>query len=207
MKRTTLAATLSSILVASFIGHSAQVHAADMNLEHHKSSETKKHSEMKQQSWRGEANDAWIDGKIEAMYLFNDSLNSFSIDTNVERGVVILSGEVDTPMDSTLASELAQGVDGVKQVKNNLMVVYESTDTELKDQVVLVDEKIENVIKNRLLANSRVSGTTIMVDSEGLAVTLSGTVRSELEQNIALEIAKNANDVQMVTNELEIVTY
>ncbi len=72
--------------------------------------------------WKGEARDAWIDGKIETSYMLNSYLNPFKIDTHVANGKVVLTGEVDSQVDKDLAAEIAQGIDGVTGVDNELMV-------------------------------------------------------------------------------------
>ena len=48
------------------------------------------------------------------------TLTRVQVDTN--RGVVQLSGVVDTPADRSLAERVARGVSGVKGVTNNLQV-------------------------------------------------------------------------------------
>ncbi len=155
-------------------------------------------------TWKDDTKDAWIDGKVEATFLFNGNLNSFDINTEVKMGTVTLTGTVDTKVDRQLASELARDIDGVKEVKNELVVVREDIEEDSDENNGFIDAKIATVIKTRLLSNSEVSGTSIDVDVDGLKVTLSGTVRSESERDVALSIAKNADDVQMVVNNLNI---
>lgn len=157
-----------------------------------------------QNEWQDEAMDAWIDGKVEATLLFNGDLNSFKIDTQVNMGVVTLSGNVDTHVDKKLAAELAKGIDGVKQVDNQLMIVREEVLEDSGESMGFVDAKIATVIKTRLLSSREVSGMDIDVDVKGLKVTLSGTVDTEVERDLALDIAKNADDVQMVADKLKV---
>jgi len=156
--------------------------------------------------WQDDAMDAWIDGKVEATLLFNGNLNSFEIDTKVNMGVVTLSGTVDTQVDRKLAGELAKDIDGVREVNNELSVVREKLDETDDEYTGFVDAKIATVIKTRLLSSREVSGTNIDVNVEGLKVTLSGSVASKEERDLALEIAKNADDVQMVTDKLKVAS-
>jgi osmotically-inducible protein OsmY len=146
--------------------------------------------------------DAWIDGKAEATLLFNSELNSFEIDTDVKMGMVTLTGQVDTEAERKLAVELIKEIDGVKDVSNELVVVRENVIEGSAEDAIFIDAEIETVITRRLLSNSEISGRSINVDVEGLKVTLSGTVNSESERQLALDIAKNADDVQMVTDNL-----
>ncbi|MFC0116667.1 BON domain-containing protein [Pseudoalteromonas xiamenensis] len=164
-----------------------------------------------QNSWEKEANDAWIDGKAEATLLFNGELNNFDINTDVKNGVVTLTGKVENSVEKKLAEELIIGIDGVKDVKNDLTIV-KSKNTEKKAMekndkgADFTDAKIATVIKTRFLFDGDVDGTDIDVDVVNRKVTLTGTVASEAEKDLAITIAKNASDVTSVDDELEIVS-
>ena len=163
--------------------------------------------------WEEGAKDAWIDGKAEATLLFNGNLNSFDINTDVQNGKVILTGKVDNSVDKKLAEELVANIDGVTDVDNQLTVVEEH-DSEAMDgddmdmdsaTGKLTDAKIATVIKTRLLMDSDISGFDIDVDVEQGNVTLTGTVDSYAERDLAVEIAKNATDVTDVEDNLKVV--
>lgn len=163
--------------------------------------------------WEEGAKDAWIDGKAEATLLFNGNLNSFDINTDVQNGKVILTGKVDNSVDKKLAEELVANIDGVTDVDNQLTIVEEH-DSEAMDgddmdmdsaTGKLTDAKIATVIKTRLLMDSDISGFDIDVDVEQGNVTLTGTVDSDAERDLAVEIAKNATDVTDVEDNLKVV--
>jgi hypothetical protein len=76
---------------------------------------------------QGESNqsaikDAWMHGMIESALLFNEHINSFDIDTDVENGVAYLRGAVESDIDRDLAGEIAKSVDGITKVENELVV-------------------------------------------------------------------------------------
>ncbi|NOU50604.1 BON domain-containing protein [Pseudoalteromonas sp. JBTF-M23] len=154
--------------------------------------------------WEKEASDAWIDGKAEATLLFNTNLNSFDINTDVQGGVVVLTGKVENGIDKKLAEELVEGIDGVKAVDNRISIVENHKRSE-KDESTFTDAKIATVIKTRLLFDSDLDGTDINVDVENGKVTLSGEVESTSEKQLAIEIAKNTDDVRGVSARLKIV--
>lgn len=180
MKRTTLAVMMTLALAAT----SANVAAND---------------------WKDNAKDAWIDGKAETTLLLNGNLNSFTIDTDVNNGVVTLTGKVESAVDKALAEELVESLDGVKSVDNQLMVV-ESDKQKMhdKDGNALKDAKITTVVKTRLLFESEVSGTAINVDTKNGTVTLNGHVDSSAEKDLAVTIAKNTKDVKNVVDKLKV---
>lgn len=185
MKRTIISLAMCSVLATS------AVHAKD-------------------NTWEKGAQDAWIDGKAEATLLFNTNLNSFDINTDVKNGVVTLTGKVEHSVDKKLAHELVAGIDGVKSVENEITIYKEkeSKDVEKErgmESSALTDAKIATVIKTRLLLDSDITGTDIDVDVEARNVTLTGTVDSSAEKQLVLNIAKNADDVKDVEDQLKIV--
>lgn len=177
--------TLSIIIAAAISTASLNVHAEN--------------------TWKDGANDAWIDGKAESTLLFNGSLNSFDINTDVKNGTVILTGKVKNSVDKALAEELVESLEGVTKVDNMLTVVDEMSD-EHDDEMMqgLKDSKVETVVKTRLLFESQVSGLDIEVDVANGIVTLEGNVKSDAERDLAVAIAQNTNDVKSVVNKLQL---
>ena len=161
-------------------------------------------------SWENESKDAWIDGKAETVLLMNTNLNNFDINTDVKNGKVVLTGKVESDLDKELAEELVLSLDGVTDVDNKLTVV-KNVDTKNKKmksdstESDLTDAKITTVITTRFLFNSEVGGTDIDVDTDIGVVTLNGTVGSDAEKQLAVKIAKNAEDVRDVVDNLTIV--
>lgn len=155
-------------------------------------------------TWKDKSKDAWLDGKAESTLLFNGNLNSFDINTDVQNGVVILTGKVKSEVDKALAQELIESLDGVKAVDNKLTVLTEKTYENSKILVSLTDSKVEAVVKTKLLLESAVSGTEIEVEVNKGIVTLMGKVESDSARELAIAIAKNTNDVKNVVDKLEI---
>lgn len=158
-------------------------------------------------TWENEAKDAWIDGKAESTLLLNTNLNSFDINTDVKDGTVTLTGKVDSEIDKALAEELVENLEGVEEINNEITVYNEA---EMKDEPNemlsgLKDSKVASVVKTRLLLESEVSGTDIDVDAKSGVVILQGEVDSKSEQDLAIAIAKNTNDVKEVIDNLKII--
>jgi hyperosmotically inducible protein len=157
------------------------------------------------QDWQDDAKDAWIDGKVETTLLLNTNLNSFDINTDVHAGKVTLTGKVDGSIDKSLASELVKSLDGVESIDNQLTVMKQqddSNDSDLGDE--LTDAKIAMIVKTRLMFSDDVTGSDINVDVKSGVVTLEGTVTNDAERDLAIAIAKNADDVDKVVDELRI---
>jgi len=66
--------------------------------------------------------DAAITTSIKAKYLADDTLKGLDISVETQQGVVTLTGSVQSDSAKELATTIAQGVDGVTSVNNQLTV-------------------------------------------------------------------------------------
>jgi osmotically-inducible protein OsmY len=161
------------------------------------------------ESFAGDAQDAWLTGKIETVYALNEHLNPFAIDTDVDNGIVHLTGTVESEIDRDLAEALAAGIEGVIEVDNDLVVgaaehdAQQAADGGRRDFGTWVDDATTTAaVKSRLIGNDSTNGLQIDVDTNNDVVTLSGRVDSDEERDLAEEIARNATDVADVHNNL-----
>jgi osmotically-inducible protein OsmY len=167
----------------------------------------------KSDSYDTTTKDAWITGKIETLFTLNRHLNAFSIDTDVDKGMVSLTGVVESDIDRDLAVELAKGVEGVVAVKSTLTIEPKTARQTANANAVkhdgdrtfgtwVDDATTTAAVKSKLVGNSNVQGIKIDVDTRGDVVTLSGRVASSEEKQLAEEIARNTGDVSDVRNQL-----
>ena len=167
----------------------------------------------------GDFEDARLTGRIESMYLLNPHLSAFAIDTDVENGIVRLTGAVESDIDRDLAGALAENVDGVVDVDNELRIdenarreVVASNDAgdpadgesdTRRDFGSWVDDTTTTAaVKSRLIGNAHTKGLQIDVDTQGDIVTLSGRVETAEEKALAEQITRSAGDVADVRNNL-----
>ena len=68
------------------------------------------------------ANDGWLWTKTRAVLATTDDLRESTINVDVDNAVVTLSGTVATQAQKTKAAQVAKGIEGVKSVRNNLVV-------------------------------------------------------------------------------------
>ena len=66
--------------------------------------------------------DATISNTVRAQLIGDADLNIFQIDVTTYKGIVQLSGFVDSATAKERAGRVAAGVQGVKEVRNNLIV-------------------------------------------------------------------------------------
>ena len=167
-------------------------------------------AEATMNSLERKASDAWREGKLDTIYLFNRHLNNFTIDPEVVGSTVILTGKVESDVDKALAEQLALGIDGVSEVENRLTVVTadEARSGKPEGERALSD-KIEDAtltaeVKTQLLANDETHGLSINVDTVSRNVTLSGSVASAAEKDLAGALAEHVEGVSSVNNALTV---
>ncbi|HUL82474.1 MAG TPA: BON domain-containing protein [Gammaproteobacteria bacterium] len=155
--------------------------------------------------------DAFITGKLEGTYLLNGHLNVFTIHPETNRGVVHLTGTVESEIDRDLAGELAKGIDGVVSVKNDLVVKTGSSrakasskDADRTFGQFVDDATTTAMVKLKLLADPNIKGLKIAVETRGDIVTLTGKVGSSEQKQLAEQLTRNTGDVKNVRNELVI---
>jgi hyperosmotically inducible protein len=66
--------------------------------------------------------DASITATIKGKYLVDDTLKGLDISVDTEQGVVTLTGPVQSDTAKELATQIAQGVEGVVRVDNQLTI-------------------------------------------------------------------------------------
>lgn len=159
------------------------------------------------------SSDLWSKASLTTTYTLNRHLNPFDIETEVHNGVATLRGTVESEAERDLAEELALGIDGIREVKNELTVSPEASpshagattnDAERTFIRKVEDANLTAKVKSQLLWNGSISGLDIDVDTRNGVVTLSGDVNSDAEAELAEQIARNTDDVLGVENKLSV---
>ena len=66
--------------------------------------------------------DAWITSKIKSEMVADKTVKARDITVNTTKGIVTLSGKVDSWEESNKAAEIAHSVKGVSEVENNIRI-------------------------------------------------------------------------------------
>ena len=70
-----------------------------------------------------------VTAKVKAALVDDPSVSAMQVKVKTFKGVVQLSGFVDTPQQKQRAEEIARGIDGVREVQNNISVKSEVSQT------------------------------------------------------------------------------
>ena len=71
--------------------------------------------------------DGWITTKVKSTYMYSSNVDGSDIAVNTDKGIVTLSGKVDSGAERALAIELAQNVRGVKSVYSKALTSFNSS--------------------------------------------------------------------------------
>jgi osmotically-inducible protein OsmY len=146
------------------------------------------------------------ESRISTSYALSPYLRAHEINVVVDNGKATLTGKVDEDVNKDLAQQIALGVDGIKEVDNQLVVVGDymppprTEDRSFGD--VVDDASITAAIKNKLLWSKYTSALTTDVDTKWGRVQLKGTAHTADAKAYAGTLARNTRGVRSVDNQL-----
>lgn len=145
----------------------------------------------------GEANDGYIAATIKAALLDNRHTSGTRINVDSRDGVVRLSGFASSAAEKEAATRVAAGVEGVKQVVNDVAVAAPtSMGTKLDDSITT------GKVKAALMDAADVSSLQINVETHAGVTQLAGYVPTAAMKDKAGRIAAGIEGVKRVDNVL-----
>jgi hyperosmotically inducible protein len=148
------------------------------------------------QEVRAEATDAWLTAKTMIALYADERVKGRQISVETVKGTVVLRGKVDSDEAKSAAGSVAEGVQHVKAVKNDLEVVAVG-DRKATD---ISDKDITRQIEARFSKTAQLA--KIDVRTDGGVVTLTGVAPSIGASARASELARDVSGVRAVKNEL-----
>lgn len=155
----------------------------------------------RQSDFARQVRDATLTATVKSRLLWNRNTGGLDIDVSTEDGVVSLRGTSESSEASDLAAQLARNTNGVRRVENDIEVVPGSgTADKARDAVsqagdVVSDAWITSKVKSSFLFSRNLSGLDIGIETRDGKVTLSGSVESSAEKDLAVETAENIRGV------------
>jgi hyperosmotically inducible protein len=145
---------------------------------------------------KSEISDSWLTAKTKIALFADERVKGRQVGVETVKGVVTLRGKVDSAEAKTTAASLAQGIEGVKSVKNDLQVVAPAD----RKAVDVSDEDITRQVVAGLAKDARLKKVDVRTDRG--VVSLTGDVPSIGASARASEIARGVPSVRSVKNEL-----
>jgi hyperosmotically inducible protein len=163
--------------------------------------------------------DGWMTTRIQSQYFADQQVKARYIDVSSDNGTVTLRGFVETPAAHERALQIARNTSGVRQVNDQILIgqspkAFEAsqrpvpttgtTPAPAAGEAPLDDERVQNTIQAAFFLDPAVKGRRIDVEAHTGVVTLKGEVASEAERAQALALARNAEGVQRVEDNLTV---
>lgn len=147
-----------------------------------------------------EIDDSVVTTAVKSAFLADADVKSFDLKVETRKGEVQLSGFVDSQAQVDRAIVVARAVSGVKSIDNKL---------ELKGAATTVGNKIDDSVvttrvKSALLTDAAVKSFDIAVQTRKGEVQLSGFVDNQGQIDRAIEVARGAEGVSAVSNNMSI---
>ncbi len=148
-----------------------------------------------------EIDDTAITTKVKTALLADDYVKGLDIKVETRKGEVQLSGYVDSQEQIDKAVAIAKGIEGVKNVNNEMMV---------KGGEASVGEKIDDTIittkiKAALAGDDNIKNSTdIAVETQEGEVQLSGHANDQAQMDRAVAVARGVEGVKNVVNKMSI---
>jgi osmotically-inducible protein OsmY len=124
-------------------------------------------------------------------------------EVSAKDGTVTLQGKATSQAEKDLTTEYAKDVEGVKDVKNEMVVSVPSKKTRTVGDKI-DDASITAQVKMTLLAHRSTSALKTSVTTRKGVVTLSGKASNAAEKDLATKFASNVNGVKDVKNRMTV---
>ena len=146
-----------------------------------------------------ERSDQWIALKIRGRLLVKGNVSATSTTVSVHEGVVTLAGTADNLAQKELTGVYAGEIDGVKKVKNDIVLKGSPTPGEKVD-----DASITSQVKYSLLRHKSTSALKTTVTTVDNAVVITGEAGSDAEKSLVTKLAGDVRGVKSVTNHMTV---
>jgi osmotically-inducible protein OsmY len=151
--------------------------------------------------------DALVKERVKLEMLYHRNLSATKSDFQVKDGVVTVRGEAASKAQIDLTTEYIKDVDGVKDVKNEMVVAKSGkTVTEKVEDVgtSIDDASITALVKATLLYHRSTSALNTKVETVDGMVKLTGTAKNAAEMDLATKFVKDVHGVKSVVNNMVI---
>ena len=160
-------------------------------------------NEIKTYSTYSEHSDRWMAFKIRSRLLVKANVSIATTKVAVEDGIVTLTGTTDNIAQKELTEVYAKEIDGVKAVKNDLIV---KSDPSMKETArdEIDDASITTQVKYALLSHSATSAVKTKVVTTDGKIVVTGEAASDAEKSLVTKLAQDVRGVRSVTNDMTV---
>jgi hyperosmotically inducible protein len=147
--------------------------------------------------------DGWIAIKLRTQLLVRCMVSAANTTIRVKDGVVTLTGTADNLTQKALTGEYAMEIDGVKSVKNDLVVNAAPAPAASIDEES-DDASITSQLKYLLFTHRATGALKTAVTTTDHCIVITGEAANEAEKSLASELAGSIRGVMAVTNNMTV---
>jgi osmotically-inducible protein OsmY len=151
-----------------------------------------------------EKSDGWISMKVKTALTFHKNVSGTGTGVHTQEGVVTLSGIASSEAQKQLTGEYAKEVDGVKEVRNDLIVTKPAKPASTLGEKV-DDASITAQIKSSLLFHKSTHALATKVTTKNGMVTLRGEAKNAAEKDLVTKLSEDINGVKRVNNQMTVL--
>ncbi|MDX1900552.1 MAG: BON domain-containing protein [Gammaproteobacteria bacterium] len=148
--------------------------------------------------------DTAITGQVKTKIAMDQSISIFKVGVTTDHGIVKLTGNVDADAQVSSLVEMAQSIDGVKDVDASKLHIQKSNDP-LEDTIITAKIK-GKFIQEKLFGDTDTAVFTISVETNNGNVYLTGTAKNNKQIKNAILLAKSIRGVKRVESRVELAS-
>ena len=148
----------------------------------------------------GTMSDMWITSAVKIRLLADERTPALDVNVDTNNGAVTLFGMVPSAQAKAAAAEDAQKVSGVRSVQNELQIVPKAQEKVVKES----DDHVKDNVKQALGSQEELKGDSIDIEVSNGVARLTGTVDSASDRMRAAAVARTAEGVRAVRDELRV---
>ena len=136
--------------------------------------------------------------------LTSNSLNDIHVSQDQEKGVMTLTGDVNSPDQKVQAENLAKQSAPGYTIANEIGVRPAGAESQASSVDSNLDKGIEDNFKAALKGHKHLDDQSINYSAKNGTLVLKGSVKTAAQKKEAGDLAKNVPNVQQVVNEIEV---
>jgi osmotically-inducible protein OsmY len=153
-----------------------------------------------------ENSDAWMALKIRSRLLVKGNVSATSTKVAVIDGNAILTGTADNLAQKELTEAYARDIEGVKTVKNDIVVTEKPVTATIPQTVgeKIDDASVTSQVKYALLSHKSTSALKTKVTTKDGVVRVTGDASSDAERSLVTKLASAVRGAKSVTNDMTV---
>jgi len=148
--------------------------------------------------------DEWLRDKVKVALLFHRNVSAVTTEVEVKAGVVTLRGSAASQAQKDLTTEYARGVDGIREIKNEMIVTNAAQKTGRTMGEKIDDASITAQVNMTLLNHRTTNVLHTTVKTRRGVVTVGGKASNRAEKDLVTSLVADIAGVKRVTNRMTI---